>query len=115
MKLKKFPVTASNGTKFLISFTERRYFIGRSLEIRLYLPRKRFGFQWVYVRELFDYDRDNPDYIAISKAAVDDYYDRIAQQAESRRKKAEGKARRQAAQNAFTAWDGKITKEVSAK
>lgn len=113
-KLTKFPVTAPDGTEFRVRFKERGYLIGRSLEIRLYLKRERFGFRWVYVRELFDYDRENPDYIAVAKAAVDDYYDRIAEQAESQRKKAEAKLRRADAIQAFEAWDGKIT-EVSAE
>ena len=113
-KLTKFPVTAPDGTEFRVSFKERSYCIGKSMVVRLYLPRKRFGFSWVYNNELFDYDRDNIDYIALAVQAVEDYYDGLAENAERRRKQAEAKQRRANAVKAFEAWDGKIA-EVDAE
>jgi dsDNA-specific endonuclease/ATPase MutS2 len=115
MAMIKFPVTAPDGTQFRIKFRETHYFIGRGLEISLYVRRKLAGFRLIYRHEKFDIDRNNLDYVALAHWAVNDYYEALEEYSESKLRKAEAKSRGQAAKAAFEQWDGKITKEVSAE
>lgn len=113
-RLSKFPITAPDGTKFLIKFKEDYEFIvGHSLIVTLSMPRKRFGYREVYRQTLFsgDYDRDNINYIEMTAAAVDDYYECIAETEERKRQKIAAKARRVIARDEFNAWDGQIKEE----
>jgi hypothetical protein len=103
-KLTKFPVIAEDGTKYRVTIWELPLLDENGDEVvrvKLYLPRKRFGFKRVAAYDAAAggvYDPESPDYIAIARAVFEAY---------ERNKLAPAK-RKSAAINAFQAWDGRL-------
>lgn len=113
MELRKFPVTAPDGTEYRVKIEEwREGFIGACAQAHLYVPRKRWGFRRIWTLTLRAYhgefDPDNLDYAAFACEAVADYYESIAESERFEIRKAEAAARKQAAVERFNAWDGRI-------
>lgn len=114
MDLRKFPVTAPDGTEYRVSIEE--YLGGFCAQscasVKLYVRRKRFGFRKVYGRAYDDgggvYDRHYPDYITLAAQAVRDYYEDMRIHAEYLRVVNTRGIGKQAAIDQFNAWDGHI-------
>jgi hypothetical protein len=121
MELRKFPVTAPDGTEYRVEIEEwRESLIGACAQAHLYVPRKRWGFRRVWTLTLHAYHGDfNPadslDYVAFAREAVADYYEAIAENERSKERKAEAAARKQAEVDRFNAWDGRVETEGDAE
>jgi len=109
--IRKFPVTAPDGTEYRVKIEEMSGFITDYIEVSLYLPRKRFGYRLVF-RDDYNQRAGASDYIALATEVVRDYYAHTEWLAERDHKHAESTLRKQAALDRFAEWDGKIT-EVS--
>ncbi|NGM81266.1 hypothetical protein G5B47_02435 [Paenibacillus sp. 7124] len=105
MSLRKFPVTAPDGTEFRVEIEEiDDYFHGRIAQVSLHIPVKRRKFQRMFTkvfRSIVDYDHMEPDYVRMATQTLTEYSDR-------ERKKAEDEARRKAAAKRFAEWDGTL-------
>lgn len=110
--VRKFPVTAPDGTEYRVVIKESDLLCGWYAFVSIYVPRKRFGFRKVgrVWAENGDglYDASNPDYIALATKAINVYCASLERSAERTRKRAESILRKQAALDRFAEWDGRI-------
>lgn len=117
MELRKFPVTAPDGTEYRVEIAEfgAGFCVVPHACVFLYVKRKWFGFRRVFFEHYDDdggvYNRDDPDYAALTAAAVRDYCACKRALADRKREQAEAAARKQAAVDRFNAWDGRIETE----
>jgi len=114
--VRKFPVTAPDGTEYRVKIDEMyNIYLGKYTEVALYLPRKRFGFRRVFSEDYSNgegiYDASNPDFIKMAEEVFRGYYAHIEWLAELDRKHAESILRKQSALDRFAEWDGKITED----
>lgn len=111
MKLKKFPVTAPSGRQYEVTIERSYACLGLyGLNFRAYrheVRKKLFGgtrLARVFVREESYWETDVENVIPIVQKLIRDVESQITR-----------KEAREASYVAFTAWDGKITEEVSAE
>lgn len=101
-KLTKFPVIAEDGTEYRVTLKEMRDRDGdQIIRVKIYLPRKRFGFKKVDSYDMLErgrYDRRNPDYVAIARYVFEEFS----------RSELSVAQRKSAAIDAFQAWDGRL-------
>lgn len=119
--ISKFPVTAPDGTEFLVKITEhcgKGAYDSDYAKVRLYLPRKNVGrFMWRKFRRVYTalhrefvsyYYRGNPDYVRLAQATLLWYFKDIALCPKTRRKLSGQERNRLAARKKLTEWDGRI-------
>ncbi|MDR9852958.1 hypothetical protein RJP21_05005 [Paenibacillus sp. VCA1] len=109
MRLRKFPITAPSGRQYEVTIERNYVCLGAyGLEFRVYrheIRKQLFGrtrLACILVREESYWETDVEDVIPIVQKLIRDV------EAQITRKEA-----REASYVAFTAWDGKITEEVS--
>jgi hypothetical protein len=109
----KFPVTAPNGKQFRVRIEEIQDRWRNDAIVTLYERRKYFGFRCVHRFRYGDgdgtYDHRNVDFKHVASKAVAHHYLLLADAAQKQREIAKETARKQAAIDAYVAWDGKIT------
>lgn len=112
--VRKFPVTAPDGTEYRVKITEDNNFIeGQVVDVTIYTPRKRFGYRRLYCARYCGFDFvTNPDFVQLFRRVLADYAAKLERDAVERRKQAEFILRKQAALDRFAEWDGKITEVV---
>lgn len=121
-KLTKFPVTAPDGTEFLVKITEhggKGAYDSDYAKVRLYLPREKAGrFTWRKFRRVYTaahheivghYCHSNPDYVRLARATLLWYFEDIALCPKTRRKLTGQERNRLEARKKLTEWDGRIT------
>lgn len=112
MSLRKFPVTAPDGTEYRVKI-EDIYGDG-DIRALLHVKRKHFGFRkitgyWFERGKLADITEDGViDYVALAQRFIGEYYAGLAYGAERAHLRADKEPRKQAAVERFNAWDGKL-------
>lgn len=112
--IRKFPVTATDGTEYRVKIEESENFIGEPYVCTtVYYPRKWFGYRKLFSKNYRDgsdvYNVNSPDYVAIAHRILTDYYARIVSDEIKHRERLATVKRKQAALDRFAEWDGKIT------
>lgn len=116
MSLRKFPVTASDGTEFRVTIREIEddMFYGDYALVKLYVKRRCFGFRKVFFERYLDdkrvYDRAIPDYVKMASLTVGRYYADSERRVRRARVLDEIEQQRQDARQRFAEWDGRLTK-----
>lgn len=116
MELRKFPVTAPDGTEYRVTIREVTDEFDRPSHavIKIYVPRKRFGFRKIYrvnienMRGYGPYDADRPDYVRLTEAAFYSYRRDTAIDAHTRRELSIRERQKREAAAKFNAWNGKV-------
>lgn len=119
MELRKFPVTAPDGTEYRVEIYEGRdSLFGRYAEVSLYTRGKWRMFKHVYsktLRQLHgNYDPTEPDYVRMVSEVMEAYARCQRGKALVEKMAKSIAVRKQAAVDRFNAWDGRIETEVSA-
>ncbi|WP_342480465.1 hypothetical protein NST07_25970 [Paenibacillus sp. FSL L8-0340] len=109
MELRKFPVTAPDGTEYRVKIEEEpaNVFESASAKVTVYTKRKQIGFRKLGGTRYFDghsaYTSERPDYVTLASITIERLVERLAI-------KAEAAARKQAAVERFDAWDGRVAR-----
>ncbi|MCY9737512.1 hypothetical protein M5X17_27805 [Paenibacillus alvei] len=114
--LKKFPITAPDGTQYRATIEEINpsdsFLHIQYVEASLYVKCKWIGYRKLYTTTFSDgrgiYNASCPDFIAISKELLREYYHHLRNEQEEKQRLAQEELNKKRSVREFIWWDGKV-------